>query len=209
MNAIDIYKQDQHRRISNESKIHSEYYNLYTGLAHRFNTFKQIFKYLDTISNPVIVETGISRSINNYTGDGHSTLLFDEYLHFFKMSGSLTTIDINPSTCEFTKQILSSKSTVICSDSINALNDLSNDPQFPLIDFLYMDSYDVDWNNPHPSAFHHVKELLAILPKLKRGTLIVVDDHDNGKGKGKYIAEYMSHINKVPYFNEYQIGWIW
>ena len=136
-------------------------------------------------------------------------MLFDEYLHFFKNTGSLTTIDLNESTCHFTKQILSPKSTVICSDSVTALNVLGNDPQFPMIDFLYLDSYDVDWNNPHPSALHHFKELLAIFPKIKRGTLIVVDDHDRGKGKGKYIADYMNHINKFPYFDEYHIGWIW
>lgn len=209
MDFINLYKQQQVDRLTSESKIHSEYFNSYTCLTRRHNTFKQIFSYLDTISNPVIVETGISRSINNYNGDGHSTLLFDEYLEFFKKSGSLTTIDLNKSTCEFTKPMLSSKSTVICEDSVIALNILGNDPQFPKIDLLYLDSYDVDWDNPHNSAFHHFKELFTIFPKIKRGTLIVVDDHDHGKGKGKYIGEYMSHINKLPYFDEYQIGWIW
>lgn len=209
MSIIDQYKKEQFQTLTSGSKIHSEYFNLYTGLTKRHSTFKKIFEYLDTIPNPNIVETGISRSINNYSGDGHSTLLFDEYLQFFKNAGALTSIDINKTTCDFTTQMLSPKSTVICSDSVNALNVLGNNTQFPTIDLLYLDSYDVDWNNPHNSALHHFKELLAISPKIKRGTLIVVDDHDHGKGKGKYIEDYMNHINKLPYFNEYQIGWIW
>jgi len=209
MAYFDDYKKQQQSTINNSSKRHSEYFEIYTGLSHRFSTFKKIFGYLDTIPNPVIIETGISRSINNYTGDGHSTLLIDEYLHFFKRSGSFTTIDINHDACELTKPMLSSKSTVICADSVTTLHNFSNSPTFPLVDFLYLDSYDVDWNNPHNSSLHHFKELLAIFPKIKKGTLIVVDDNDHGKGKGKYINDYMNHINKSPYFDEYQIGWIW
>jgi len=209
MTYVETYKKKQNERLNLCSKIHSELFNLYTGLGIRHNTFKAIFKYLDNIVNPTIVETGIIRSVNNYSGDGHSTLLLDEYLHFFRHSGSLTTIDINELLCEFAKPLLSTNSTIICSDSVTALTKLGEDVNFPSIDLLYLDSYDLNWNDPHNSALHHFKELFAISPKLKKGTLIVVDDHDHGKGKGKYIADYMNHINKSPYFDEYQIGWLW
>lgn len=190
---------------------HTEYCDRFYGgcLGKRYITFKQIFEYLNEIDDPLVVETGISRIVNNYCGDGNSTLIFDEYLNFFKKSGKLITIDIDKSKCDYTAPLLSERSTVICSDSVVALHGLSIDYTFPKIDFLYLDSYDVDWDNPHPSALHHFKELLAVFSKLKPGTLIVVDDHDNGRGKGKYIAEYMNNINKIPYFDEYQIGWIW
>jgi hypothetical protein len=208
MNHYESYKQNQNDAIK-PNMSHDEYFEKYHELAHRFYTFKKMFRYLDNISSPLIVETGISRKINSYTGDGHSTLLFDEYLHFFKKSGMLISIDIDQKTCDFTAPLLNDKSTIICSDSVIALNFISKNSDLSTIDLLYLDSYDVDWENPHPSALHHFKELLAIQPKLKPGTLIVVDDHVQGRGKGKYIAEYMTHINKVPYFDEYQIGWIW
>ena len=208
MKEYEDYRREQIERV-NMNLNHDQYFDIYQGLAQRLSTFRKMFRYLDNIDSPVIIETGISRMINNYTGDGHSTLLFDEYLHFFKKSGKLITIDIDKNKCNFTAPLLSDKSTIICSDSVISLYTLSQDASFPKIDLLYLDSYDVDWDNPHPSALHHFKELLAVFPKLKPGTLIVVDDHDNGRGKGKYIADYMSNINKTPYFNEYQIGWIW
>ena len=49
-------------------------------LGARQHTFQKIFKYLDECSNPVIIETGTYREENNYTGDGCSTLLFDNYI---------------------------------------------------------------------------------------------------------------------------------
>ena len=78
-----------------------------------------------------------------------------------------------------------------------------------MIDVLYLDSFDVDFNNPVPSSFHHIKELLAIFPKIQKGTLIVVDDNFNGKGKGQMIKDYMKNIGINPFFDEYQIGFIY
>jgi len=46
-------------------------------LNKRADTFQQIFDYLESIVDPVIVETGTYREENNYEGDGCSTLLFD------------------------------------------------------------------------------------------------------------------------------------
>ena len=45
------------------------------------------------------------------------------------------------------------------------------------IDFLYLDSYDIERENPHPSQMHHVKEM-CVSKNLKKGTIVVVDDHD-------------------------------
>ena len=41
---------------------------------------------------------------------------------------------------------------------------------------FYLDSFDVDWRYPYPSAAHHLKELSAITKILYRDTLVVVDD---------------------------------
>ena len=49
------------------------------NLAGRSGSFKQIFKYLDSLKckEVFIVETGCYREEDNYSGDGCSTLLFD------------------------------------------------------------------------------------------------------------------------------------
>jgi len=39
-----------------------------------------------------------------------------------------------------------------------------------------LDSWDVDWNNPIPSALHGLSEYFAIAPSLLPGSLLLVDD---------------------------------
>lgn len=178
-------------------------------LGNRYTTFYNSFKYLESLNkqNYFIIETGTARIENNF-GDGQSTIIFDEFLNFEKNTGKLVSIDINLDSINFAKSKVSSKTELICNDSVEALYKLSNDKNLPHIDMLYLDSFDLDWNNPHPSSMHHVKELLSIMPKINHGTLIVIDDNQRDAGKGKYISEFMKNIKKDYYFNEYQTGWI-
>jgi len=53
-----------------------------------------------------------------------------------------------------------------------------------------------------------MKELTTVYPKLKKGCLIVIDDNENGVGKGKYVAEFLDQVGDKLYFDEYQIGYI-
>lgn len=180
----------------------------YQKLYHRSGTFKKVFKYLDNLENknPCIVETGTCREEDNFAGDGMSTLMFDEYINY--IGGSFTSIDINEENINFAKSKVSEKSNLICGDSVFNLYNISKDEGFPMIDVLYLDSFDIDMKNTHPSSFHHIKELLAIQSKIKKGALIIVDDSISGTGKGQYINEYMKDIGKECFFNEYQIAWI-
>jgi len=41
---------------------------------------------------------------------------------------------------------------------------------------FYLDSFDIDWRYPYPSAAHHLKELTSINKILSKNTLVVVDD---------------------------------
>ena len=80
------------------------------------------------------------------------------------------------------------------------------------IDFLYLDSYDIERDNPHPSQLHHVKELCAVIRHLRKGSIICVDDHDafftGGKiGKGNYVKEFMEAIGAELLYEGYQIVW--
>ena len=181
----------------------------YFKLGKRRDTFQKIFEYLGSLNKKdvTILETGIARQENNWQGDGMSTLMSDKYIN--SVGGNFTSIDINPSNINFAKSNVSPKSNLICSDSVIKLHEISRDENFPMIDVLYLDSFDLDFNNPTPSSFHHMKELLAIFPKIKKGTLIVVDDNFDGKGKGQMIKDFMQNIKINTFFDEYQIGWIY
>ena len=177
-------------------------------LGNRYSTFYKMFEYLESLNKKeyFILETGMTRIKGNY-GDGQSTVIFDEYINY--KDGKIFSVDISSQAVELCTQLVSKKTRLVCDDSVKFLYDLSLQKDLPIIDLLYLDSYDLDWNNPHPSAMHHIKELLSIMPKICTGTLIVVDDNQRDLGKGKYISDYMKNLNKEYYFNEYQTGWVW
>jgi len=182
-----------------------KYYNL---LAHRKDTFKKMFEYLESLKKEeyLIVETGICRTDNNFSGDGMSSLMFDEFINYH--NGRFITIDINKENVNFAKTKLSKKAEIINEDSVVALENISRSNKLVGVDLLYLDSFDVDWKNPHLSALHHLKEMVSAKEMIKDHTLIVVDDNRKNSGKGMYVSDYMSNLNKEKYFDEYQIGWI-
>jgi hypothetical protein len=61
-------------------------------------------------------------------------------------------------------------------DSVQFLNSFSKIAPDKSVDLIYLDSWDVDWNNPFASAEHGKKELVAIRPLLRTGVIIVIDD---------------------------------
>lgn len=197
-------------------------------LAHRQATFRYIFEFLDRLDRPVfIVETGCVRKAD-YWADGQSTILFDKFAA--GLPGSvIRTVDLNPQATALCKTLVSSTVDVHTGDSVAFLHGLAKNPpdHFQHIDLLYLDSYDVELSAPHPSALHHLKELIAVSPLIGPDTLIVVDDApkevhyvpqgDSGaifitdpriSGKGKYVAEYAESIGAKRVFSDYQAGWI-
>ena len=176
-------------------------------LNKRSDGFKKIFKYLTDKKNPVIVETGTYREENNYEGDGCSTLLFDTFVDYH--GGTVVSVDIDPKACELAREN-TYFTDVVESDSVEFLGTLEGQ-----VDLLYLDSFNIaDWNNDWEPAAHHLKELFAAKNCIKEGTLIVVDDNlktPKGKriGKGRLIYELMESLGIEPYFDGYQVGWIW
>ena len=181
--------------------------NYYSKLAARKDTFRKIFELLNN-KKAIIVETGTIRIKDNWRGDGQSTILFDKYINM--NGGRFISIDNNVKNINISQSCVSNKAEFICGDSVKVLNEISKDDNFPKIDLLYLDSFNLDINNFHPSALHHIKELTSIIPKLKKGTIIVVDDNKRIKegGKGTYVQDYLENIESKKIFDEYQIGFV-
>jgi hypothetical protein len=177
-------------------------------LGARADGFQKIFQHLNGVQNPIIIETGTYREEDNYTGDGCSTLLFDEYVSAH--GGQLISVDIDPNACELASSSTSSNTEVIESDSVEFLGTLEG-----RCDLLYLDSYNItDWNNDWAPAAHHLKELFAAKNIINPGTLIIVDDNrksSQGKrlGKGRLIYELMESLGIPSFIDDYQVGWIW
>jgi len=199
------------------------------NLAHRTESFRKIFTYLDRFDRPIaIIETGCVRQRDNWAGDGQSTLLFDKYAEFH--SGSVVfSVNRDPQAVALCRSLVSDRVRIHTGDSIAWLKSLTDDPPAGLrqVDLLYLDSYDVDFDDPLPSAIHHLKELVAIAPLLSAGTLVAVDDspssfigvHNQNNsfnlmrppkidGKGRLIAEYAAQIGAEVLFVDYQCGWL-
>lgn len=197
-------------------------------LAHRQQSLRYVFEHLDRQNRPVfIVETGCVRQAGNWAGDGQSTVLFDRFISH--RPGSLVhSVDIDHDATALCKTLVSARTLVHTGDSVPFLRELARRPPqgFAHADLLYLDSYDVSFDSPHPSALHHLKELAAAANLLGPETLVVVDDApsegifiQNGNeigflaepkvsGKGKYVADYARSIGLAPVFRSYQVGWI-
>lgn len=177
-------------------------------LGERQHTFQQIFQHLISLGHPpVIIETGTYREENNYTGDGCSTLLFDNFVDCF--GGELFSVDNDPGACALARSAVK-HAEIIESDSVEYLGSL-----YGACDLLYLDSYNItNWYDDWAPAAHHLKELFAAKNVIAPGTLIVVDDNvctPDGvrRGKGRLINELMTSLGIDPLFEYYQIGWIW
>ena len=202
-------------------------------LGNREISFRKIFKYLDSQSTPIIiVETGCLRVRENFL-DGQSTLLFDKYTLSRGGKSKVYTVDINSSSTSVCKQTVSSNVEITTDDSVCYLNKLTHKffTDKTKVSMFYLDSFDVDWRYPYPSAVHHLKELAAITKILHKDTLVVVDDSPaignltkNGNelaeswkilksppptigGKGSLVHEYASHVKAKLIFSHYQTAW--
>jgi len=178
-------------------------------LGKRLKTFRIMFDYLDKFDNPIIIETGTTRTLGNLDGDGNSTVLFSNYLDQ-RGAGHLYTIDIDPKACKIAEENTGDRVTVICSDSLQAL------PLGVTPNLLYLDSYDLDLGKAingggdRESSEHHLNELMAALPDLSKDTLVVVDDalEKWNWGKAADVKDYYDYLGISPLFVAYQVGWI-
>ena len=220
--------------MSNNLEFYKWFDALSDKLGNREISFRKIFKYLDSLPTPIIiVETGCLRVKDNFL-DGQSTLFFDKYTNARGEGSKVYTVDNNINATNVCKEVVSSNVEIATEDSVRYLESLVSKFLKDKINvsMFYLDSFDVDWRYPYPSAAHHLKELTAIKKILKPETLIVVDDapasgnlsleEDNQAkplwkvlkvpppsigGKGFLIHEFAVHVKAKLLFSHYQAAW--
>ena len=182
-------------------------------IRDRATSFALIFELLDqkVEKDFLIVETGCMRRDHGqlaFGDDGASTYIFDDFINYY--DGEVLSVDICKENVEYANDLTSNKTNVHCQDSVDFLWNLPKKQ----IDFLYLDSYDIERENPHPSQLHHVKEMCAVIDKLGKGSIVCIDDHDafftgDGKiAKGTYVKDFMDDIGMKPIHEGYQIVWV-
>jgi hypothetical protein len=202
-------------------------------LLQRENSFRKMFEHLDAVNKPVIiVETGCVRNPDAWamTGEGQSTLLFDKYVSLRNDGSRVYSVDISSEAVRVCKSLVSKNVIVHEGDSVEFLNNLTKElnAKGEVINLLYLDSFDVDYNYWFPSAAHHLKELTAAWRAIDTHTLVTVDDcplsanlviDTKGQyaldkfykpivgGKGRLVAEFAEKIGAKLEFSGYQHGW--
>lgn len=168
-------------------------------LGQRLDAFERLTAMLKP--QCVIVETGTVRQAGNWGGDGQSTVVWNAYAE--QLGGHVTTIDLDPEGAALVQQLCLTSTTAITGDSLEVLPTLT----MPHIDFLYLDSFDVEWNNTQPAAAHHLAELKLVWHLLAPGSVVAVDDNRNGHGKGEQVAAHMVANNVPEIISGYVRAW--
>lgn len=188
---------------------HICYHTIYKALSELLKQKKE--KY-------VFVETGCSAHGTK------STLLWDIFVQTF--NGKVMSVDLNKNAVNETNKLTSQHTNVVCSNSLNFLPTIQDK-----IDFLYLDSYDVDFLNPVLSAKHHLEEFNKIKHLLHKGSIVLIDDTpvspewlDNGKyspfysklktqfnpkmtGKGSLVNKELEKMGATKILHQYQVLW--
>ena len=184
----------------------------------RATSLSMVFEILDEKKNKdfFIVETGCMRADHGQLAlgdDGASTYIFDDFINYY--DGEVASVDINPDNVAHAQKMVSDKTQVYCSDSVEFLWNILSKRK---IDLLYLDSFDFEPEDPIPSQKHHLKELTAVMKNLRKGSIIIVDDNLNAPefewftkiaqgGKAGFVKEFMKDIGAELLLDEYQIIW--
>lgn len=214
-------------------KVMINHFTKFSSLDHinykSIETALNLFNKFSTKNRMSIIETGSAAYGTT------STILFDSYLNFeekFNLKKcSLISCDIRITPMIVLNNKLSKLSECVCDDSVHFLDNLSKNSKefYDNSDLLiYLDSFDLDYSDPLPSGYHGLKELIAIEPLLKKGTLLLIDDTPksidfcqesqkvNAKnsynkyglmpGKGMFIKKVLEERRDVELiFHEYQL----
>lgn len=197
-------------------------------LGMREGSMTAALAHLDGLPDPItIVETGCLRQPGNW-GDGQSTMLFARYISARGKGARGYSVDLDPGATAVCRGVVGDAVDVRTGDSVAVLPKIRAElaSEGRLVSLLYLDSYDVDFSAPMPSAIHHLMEFAIMAPALAREALVLVDDSpieftgfETGKtlvavvpprtgGKGRLLADLARRGGIAPRINGYQMGWV-
>ena len=148
-----------------------------------------------------------------------SSMLFANYVK--KFGGNFDTVDTNPQIKKIYSFLESNSVKFHTQDSLEFIKSL-DDKTIHNLDLIYLDSYDLDIFNPEPSQNHGLNEFLLLNEKIKKGTLIAIDDTPDSfdkfsttkenkfnfiPGKGRFVLNYLkenSELYEIIY-HEYSV----
>ncbi len=115
---------------------------------------------------------------------------------------------------------------LVCNDSVSFFSDWSK--SHDVANVIYLDSWDLDFYNPHPSGNHGLSEYKSLIPVIKKDTLLLIDDtpinpywldsrndvyndmcvyyfNNNSRlpGKGMFVLDEVTNANKL--LHNYQV----
>ncbi len=159
----------------------------------RFPTYQRALELMEERNVKTIVETGCTRLQGRiaFTGDGGSTVILGSWAR--DHDAHVYTVDISQKNIENAQLLtepIKSHITYTVLDSVAYLEQFDKQ-----IDFLYLDSFDFEADNPVSSQEHHLKEIEVAYEKLSDNAIILIDDCalPHG-GKGKLAIEFL--LNK-------------
>ena len=148
----------------------------------------------------LLVETGTIRKIDNWEGDGQSTIAWSTFAA--TKSGTVVTIDIDPVGADLVARLELPHVIAHTGDSLRVLPTLTG-----VVDLLYLDSFDVNFSDPEPAAAHHLAELDAAWHLLASGSVVAVDDNLDGVGKGTKVADRLLAEGATEIVSGYVRAW--
>ena len=68
---------------------------------------------------------------------------------------------------------------------------------FQNLNLIYLDSFDLDIDNPQPSMDHCLKEFLLLDMRIEKGCLVAIDDTPNLDAFEKYMQHHFMTDNSI------------
>lgn len=181
------------RRVSTPQDLVELHFRFWSDVNHPVK--ENFITILNSISlGGCILETGSA------AWGTQSTRLFDSFVK--KFGGSFVSVDIRREPKSYLKFQISGRTSMIIGDSVEYLT-FPQPEVFGKLDFVYLDSMDVDSNHPWECANHAMLELGAVLPHLREGAIVLIDDTpkfdeeevENLKGES---AEFLMSTGELP-----------
>lgn len=168
--------------------------------------FDEIFFHLESLNltSYVICETGCIRSTTQFDWQGNFTILANRFMEIH--NGIVYTMNIDKNAVNLCASLKNVNAE--CMDSVEYLNKFT---EIDDVNLFYLDSMDIDFQNPIPSSNHHYREFYTIITKRKVGNFFVcIDDNISPTiQKGLFIHEFLKTTNITPIFESYQtLYWI-